>query len=117
MTITVVCIAPNESTAQCIIEDLLDSGIPKRDVSVLFLDTATSKGFSHEVHTKAPEGATTGASTGGVLGGVLGWLVGIGSLAIPGVGPFIAAGPILAALSGAALGAAVGGIAGTLVGL
>jgi hypothetical protein len=117
MTITVVCIAPSEFAAHGIIEALRDSGIPKSAVSVLFSDAAVTKGFAHEMHTKAPEGAVTGASTGGVLGGVLGWLVGIGSIAIPGVGPFIAAGPILAALSGAAIGAALGGVAGTLVGL
>jgi tetrahydromethanopterin S-methyltransferase subunit C len=117
MSITVVCIAPNELSARGILQALRGADIPKSDVSVLFADAATTKGFAHELHTKAPEGAATGASTGGLLGGVLGWLVGIGSIAIPGVGPFIAAGPILAALSGAAIGAAVGGIAGTLVGL
>ena len=73
--------------------------------------------FAHEQHTKAPEGAATGAGTGGVLGGALGWLIGIGSLAIPGVGPFIAAGPIMAALAGAGVGAAVGGLTGALVGM
>jgi hypothetical protein len=117
MTTTVVCMASSEFAAHGIIEALRDSGIPKSDISVLFCDPATTKGFAHEMHTKAPKGAATGASTGGLLGGVLGWLVGIGSIAIPGVGPFIAAGPILAALSGAAIGAAVGGITGTLVGL
>ena len=71
-----------------------------------------ARNFAHEQHTKAPEGAATGAGTGGVLGGGLGWLVGIGALAIPGVGPFIAAGPIMAALAGAAVGAAAGGRAG-----
>src|SRR6202012_6063808 len=80
-------------------------------------DKETSRDFAHEKHTKAPEGAATGAGTGGVLGGALGWLVGIGALAIPGVGPFIAAGPIMAALGGAAIGGAVGGIAGALIGL
>ncbi len=66
---------------------------------------------------KAPEGAATGATAGGLLGGALGWLAGIGALAIPGVGPFVAAGPIMAALGGAAVGATAGGITGTLVGL
>jgi hypothetical protein len=117
MSITVVCIAPSEPAAREILEALRDSGIPTSDISVLYSDGATTRGFTHELHTKAPEGAATGASTGGVLGGVLGWLVGVGSLSIPGVGPFIAAGPLLAALSGAAIGAAVGGITGTLVGL
>src|SRR5690606_35031450 len=71
----------------------------------------------HEKHSKAPEGAVTGAGAGGVLGGALGWLVGIGALALPGIGPFIAAGPIMAALGGAAVGATVGGITGALVGM
>src|SRR4029077_19156443 len=92
-------------------------GFPSNNISVLFPDKATTRDFAHEKHTKAPEGATIGAGTGGVVGGALGWLVGIGSLAIPGVGPFIAAGPIMAALGGAAVGATVGGLAGTLVGL
>jgi len=84
---------------------------------VLFPDKQGSRDFAHEKNTKAPEGAATGAATGGVLGGALGWIVGIGALAIPGVGPFIAAGPIMAALGGAAIGAATGGIAGSLIGL
>jgi hypothetical protein len=85
-------------------------------VSVLLPDRAGSRDFAHEHHTKAPEGAATGAVAGGVTAGVLGWLVGIGSLAIPGVGPLIAAGPIMAALGGVAAGGAVGGLAGALVG-
>ncbi len=87
------------------------------DISVLFPDKSTTKDFAHEKNTKAPEGAVAGAGTGGLVGGTLGWIVGIGALAIPGVGPFIAAGPILAALGGAAIGAAAGGIAGGLIGL
>jgi len=84
---------------------------------VLFPDRDTTRDFGHEKHTKAPEGIATGATSGGVIGGALGWLAGIGVLAIPGVGPFIAAGPILAAVSGAAVGATVCGIAGGLIGL
>jgi uncharacterized membrane protein len=117
MSITVVCIAHDDSTAQRIIHAVRESGIPSQDVSVLLNDPASTTAFAYQTHTKASEGAATGASTGGVLGGVVGWLVGIGTLAIPGVGPFIAAGPILAALGGAAIGAAIGSIAGTLVGL
>jgi hypothetical protein len=83
---------------------------------VLLPDRAGSRDFAHEQHTKAPEGAAAGAVAGGVTVGILGWLVGIGSLAIPGVGPFIAAGPIMAALGGVAAGGAVGGLVGTLVG-
>ena len=84
---------------------------------MLFPDKQGTRDFVHENSTKAPEGAAAGAATGGVLGGALGWLVGIGALAIPGVGPFIAAGPIMAALSGMAVGAATGGLAGSLIGL
>lgn len=87
------------------------------DISVLLPDKRASRDFAHEHSTKAPEGAVTGASAGGLLGGTLGLLAGIGALAIPGVGPLIAAGPVLAALSGAAAGAAVGGISGALVGM
>ena len=87
------------------------------DISVLLPDTKGTKDFAHEYHTKAPEGAAAGAGAGGMLGGTLGLLAGIGALAIPGVGPLIAAGPVLAALSGAAAGAAVGGLTGALVGL
>src|SRR6185312_5401771 len=86
-------------------------------ISVLFPENAGTKDFAHEKNTKAPEGATTGAGTGMVAGGGLGWLVGIGALAIPGLGPFIAAGPIVAALAGAGAGGAVGTLAGSLIGL
>src|SRR5206468_11149681 len=79
--------------------------------------TTGTKDFAHEKHTKAPEGATTGAGTGVVVGGALGWLAGIGALAIPGIGPFIAAGPIMAALAGAGVGGTVGGVVGALVGM
>jgi len=110
-------IAKTESQAIAIAEDLKTSGFTGNDVSVLFPDKQGTRDFAHEQHTKAPEGAATGAGTGAILGGALGWMVGIGALAIPGVGPFIAAGPIVAALAGAAGGAAVGGITGGLVGL
>src|SRR2546422_9136373 len=98
------------------VDALRAAGFRNSDVSVLLPDNVGTKDFAHEKSTKIPEGATTGAS-GGVVGGALGWLAGIGALAIPGVGPFIAAGPILAALSGAAIGAAAGGITGGLIGL
>jgi hypothetical protein len=117
MTLSVVCLAKNQEIAETIIRELREIGVRKNDVSLLFPDTSTSKDFAHEMHTKAPEGATTGASAGGILGGAFGWLVGIGSLAIPGVGPLIAAGPILAALTGVAVGATIGGITGSLIGL
>jgi hypothetical protein len=110
-------IARSESQTVVIVERLRAAGFSNNDISVLFPDRAGTKDFAHEQHTKAPEGAATGAGTGGVLGGALGWLVGIGALAIPGLGPFIAAGPIMAALSGAAAGAALGGLAGALIGM
>ena len=84
---------------------------------VLFPENTGTKDFAHEKGTKAPEGATAGAGTGAVVGGALGWLVGIGALAIPGLGPFIAAGPIMAALAGAGVGGTVGGLTGALVGM
>ncbi len=85
--------------------------------AVLFPDNAGTKDFAHEKNTKAPEGAATGAGSGAVIGGTLGWLAGIGALAIPGLGPFIAAGPIVATLAGAGVGGTVGGITGALIGM
>jgi hypothetical protein len=117
MAKAVFCIARSEAQAISIVERLKAAGFSSNDISVLFPDKAGTKDFAHEQHTKAPEGAATGAGTGGVLGGALGWLVGIGALAIPGLGPFIAAGPIMAALSGAAAGAALGGLTGALIGM
>jgi hypothetical protein len=98
------------------VDSLKNAGFSSNDISVLFPDNKGTHSFAHEKETKAPEGATAGAGTGLLLGGTLGWLVGIGSLAIPGVGPFIAAGPIMAALAGAGVGGLVGGISGALVG-
>ncbi len=114
---SVFCIANSRSQADLIVDQLKFANFSNNDISVLFPDKDTTRDFAHEKNTKAPEGIATGAGTGGVLGGALGWVAGIGALAIPGVGPFIAAGPIIAALSGAAVGAAVGGIAGGLIGL
>jgi hypothetical protein len=117
MSTSVICIATSEAQATRIVSRLRLAGFVGNDISVLFPDTSGTRDFAHEQHTKAPEGATAGAGAGGVLGGALGWLAGIGALAIPGLGPFIAAGPIVAALSGAAVGAAVGGVTGALVGM
>jgi hypothetical protein len=114
---SVFCIATSRNQADNIVDQLKNANFSNNDISALFADKGTSHDFAHEKHTKAPEGAVTGAVTGGVVGGALGWIAGIGALAIPGVGPFIAAGPIIAALSGAAIGAAGGGIAGGLIGL
>jgi len=110
-------IAKSESQAVRIADSLKAAGFSNNDVSVLFPDKSGTRDFAHEQHTKAPEGAATGAGSGAVLGGALGWLVGIGALAIPGVGPFIAAGPIMAALAGAGVGAAAGGLTGALIGM
>lgn len=114
---SVFCLSSSRDNADQIVDRLKSANFSNNDISVLFPDKGTTRDFAHEKNTKAPEGAVAGAGTGGVVGGALGWIVGIGALAIPGVGPFIAAGPIMAALSGAALGAAVGGIAGGLIGL
>ena len=99
------------------VDALKAAGFRNTDISVLFPENVGTKDFAAEKNTKAPEGATTGAGTGVVLGGALGWLAGIGALAIPGVGPFIAAGPIMAALAGAGAGGVVGGLTGALVGM
>jgi hypothetical protein len=99
------------------VDALKNAGYRNSDISVLFPQNAGTKDFAHEKNTKAPEGATAGVTGGAVLGGALGWLAGIGALAIPGLGPFIAAGPIMAALAGAGVGGAVGGIAGALIGM
>jgi hypothetical protein len=96
---------------------LKKGGFRNVDISVLFAENVGTKDFAHEKHTKAPEGAVTGAGTGAVIGGALGWLVGIGILAIPGLGPFIAAGPIVALLAGAGAVGTLGGIAGALIGM
>jgi hypothetical protein len=99
------------------VDALRQADFRNTDISVMFPDNAGTKDFAHEKNTKAPEGAATGAGSGAVIGGTLGWLAGIGALAIPGVGPFIAAGPIVAALAGVGVGGAVGGITGALVGM
>lgn len=114
---SVFCIAGSLTQADQIVDRLRNAGFSNNDVSVLFPDKSTTREFAHEKNTKAPEGAAAGASAGGVLGGALGWLLGIGVLAVPGVGPFVAAGPIMAALGGVGLGATLGGITGALIGL
>jgi len=99
------------------LEALRTAGFRGTDISVLMPENVGTKDFVHKKDTKAPEGATTGVASGAVIGGALGWLAGIGALAIPGLGPFIAAGPIMGLLAGAGAGGAVGGIAGALIGL
>lgn len=117
MSKSVFCILENEIQAENLVGELRQAGFSENDISVLFPDTTGTRDFAHEQKTKAPEGAATGAGVGGMLGGALGLLAGIGALAIPGVGPLIAAGPLMGALSGAAAGAAVGGLTGALVGM
>ena len=113
MSKSVFGIATTHGQAERIVEQLQAEGFAASEISVLMPDTGGTRDVGHVKATKAPEGATTGAATGGVIG----LLAGIGALAIPGVGPFIAAGPIMAALSGAAVGAATGGVVGGLIGL
>jgi hypothetical protein len=114
---SVFCIATSRTQAEQIVDRLKAAGFSNNDISGLLPDTTGTRDFAHQKGTKAPEGAATGAGSGAVVGGALGWLAGIGALAIPGVGPFIAAGPIVAALSGAAVGGAVGGLTGALIGM
>src|SRR2546428_9924537 len=102
--------------AEFAVDTLRTEGFRNTDISVLFAENEGTKDFATEKHTKAPEGTATGAATGGVIGGVLGWLVGLGTLAVPGVGPLIAAGPIVSALTGAGGGGAVWGNPGGLSG-
>jgi hypothetical protein len=103
--------------AERAVDRLTGAGFSQNDISVLLPDNQSTKEFAHEKNTKAPEGTAAGVTTGGVVGGTLGLLVGIGALAIPGLGPFIAAGPIMGALAGLGVGGAVGGIIGALVGM
>jgi len=113
----VVGLVNDQFRAEQIVAQLQRSGFSNNDISALLPDKKGTRDFAHEQNTKAPEGAIAGASAGGAVGGAIGLLAGIGALAIPGLGPFIAAGPIMAALSGAAGGAALGGVTGALVGL
>jgi hypothetical protein len=113
----VFALFPNSVEAERAVDALMSVGFRSDDVSVLLPDNVSSKPLSTEKNTKAPEGTATGAATGGVLGGTLGLLAGIGAIAIPGVGPFIAAGPIMGALAGMGAGAATGGIIGALAGM
>jgi len=110
-------IYPDYASVESGVDALQTAGFRNTDISVLFPENVGTKDFAHEKGTKAPEGASTGGGVGAVIGGGLGWLAGIGALAIPGVGPFIAAGPIIAALAGVGVGGAIGGIAGALIGM
>lgn len=110
-------ICPSRQVVEDVVTSLKRSGFRSADISVLFSSPETSKEFAHQKDTKAPEGAMVGGSAGAIIGGTLGWLAGIGAVAIPGVGPFIAAGPIMGMLAGAGAGSVVGGVSGALVGL
>jgi len=115
--IAVYGIYPNRPMVEKAVEELQNAGFRNTDISVLFPESGGTKEFAIEKETKAPEGAATGAGTGAVIGGALGWLTGIGFLVIPGFGPVLAAGPIIAALAGVGAGGLVGGIAGALIGM
>jgi hypothetical protein len=115
--ISVYALYGNRSSLEYAVGVLAERGFRQEDVSVLLPENLGNKDLVTEKNSKSPEGAMTGGATGGVVGGALGWLVGIGALAIPGLGPFIAAGPIIAALAGVGAGAALGGVAGGLIGL
>jgi hypothetical protein len=110
-------IYPNRQVAEAAVDRILEAGFRNEDVSALLQDNVGTKDFAHEKATKAPEGTAAGAATGAAIGGSLGLLAGIGALAIPGLGPFIAAGPIMATLAGLGSGGLVGGIVGALVGM
>ena len=103
--------------AERAVQILLNAGFSNDDISVLLPDDASTREFAHKKDTKAPEGTATGVTAGGVIGGAIGVLAGIGAIAIPGIGPFIAAGPIMAGLAGLGVGGAVGGLLGALIGM
>ncbi|MBC8164542.1 MAG: general stress protein [Bryobacteraceae bacterium] len=107
----------SRAQAERAVDTFTQNGFSNDDISVLLPDSHSSEEFAHEKNTKAPEGTATGVATGGAIGGTLGLLAGIGSLAIPGIGPLIAAGPIMGALAGLGAGGAIGGIVGALIGM
>jgi hypothetical protein len=113
----VYCVANSEVQAAEMVNQLKADGFSNNDISALLPDKTGTMDFAHEQHTKAPEASVAGVGLGSVVGGAVGWLAGIGVIAIPGFGPFIAAGPIMSVLSGIAVGGAMGGIAGALIGL
>jgi hypothetical protein len=115
--IAVFGLYPNRPSLEAAVDALKTAGYRNSDISVLLPESAGSHDLAHEMHSKAPEGASTGAGIGAATGGVLGWLAGIGALAIPGIGPLVAAGPIVAALAGAGAAGVAGGLIGGLVGL
>jgi hypothetical protein len=117
MASTVVCLTQDRAQAEGIVNALREGNFPNTGISVVLSDVAPSQALQPIEDNKSAEGAAIGAGTGGAIGGILGWLAGIGALAIPGFGPLLAAGPIVAAISGVAVGGTVGGLAGGLTGL
>jgi hypothetical protein len=117
MKSAVVCIAADLVAADAIVDGLKATGFTSNEISILFPDRSGKRDLGYEKHTKAPEGASAGTCSGAILGGAVGWLTGIGILTIPGAGPFIAAGPLMAALGGMAVGGTIGGLTGAMVGL
>ena len=117
MNLATFAVFPDRTTFESAVDALRSAGFRASDISAVLPDRGTTtKDLAHEINTKAPEGIATGAGTGAAVGGVLGWLVGIGAIAIPGVGPLLAAGPIVAALAGAGAAGAAGGLVGGLIG-
>lgn len=114
---SIFCLANSRERADRIVAHLKSAYFQPDTISALFADEESSRAFAHDEHTKISDGAMMGASAGGLISGALGWIAGVGVLAIPGVGPFIAAGPITAMLSGPAPGATAGGLVGTLIGM
>lgn len=117
MSTAVFALARDQIHAESLISQLRAAGFSNQDISVLLSDPNQTRQLAHEKHTKAPEGGTTGGIAGGVIGGILGWLAGAGAITLAGMGPLLAAGPIMAALGGAGVGGAVGGLVGVLVGM
>ncbi len=115
--IAVFGIYPTPTEAERAVDALVSLGFPSEDVSVLMADTRGTQDFAVHKETKAPEGTATGVTTGGIIGGALGALAGAGALAIPGIGPLLAAGPLMAGLAGLGVGGAVGGLVGALAGM
>ena len=110
-------IYPDRASFESALEALRAAQFRNSDISAILPDRdRTTRDLAHEINTKTPEGNAAGAGAGAAIGGVLGWLVGIGAIAIPGIGPLIAAGPVVAALAGAGAAGATGGLVGGLVG-
>jgi hypothetical protein len=117
MKLTVLGLTTTDQQLDNIVDALRSAGFRNSDISILMPDKTGLRDLAHEKHSKAPEGTATGAAAGALLGGALGWLTGIGTLVVPGMGPFVIAGPLVAALSGIGLGSTIGGVTGGLIGL